>query len=187
MACSSCVGKDGKVGAPFQGGSPRKAKELWPENFVEEFEDWGTYYCPTCRDGLDAARARQAELKEHMHNSKSETMPFEYRTVEIVKESASVESTNHVWWIIGFAAYICLLFWVWTINATMGRWMLLATPIFLLVGGAYYFAEGKTKENKLRHFVVNLQKIGLCIFALWLLAKCGGGSGDGPIDSYFRR
>jgi hypothetical protein len=187
MACECCVGKNGEIGAPFKGNSPKSPKELWPENFVEEFEGRGTYYCPACRDGLDAARAKQADLKEHIHNSKLEILPIAPPAVEVVKELTSSESTYSVWWIIGLAVYICSIFWVWTENAIAGRWMLLATPLIFLIGAAYYFAEGKTQENRLKHFVANLQKIGLCIIALWLLAKCSGGSGDGPIDTYFRR
>lgn len=189
MACDSCVGKDGKVWAPFEGAAPREARESWPKNFVEESEGWGTYYCPTCSDGLGAARAKQALLKKRARNAKPATPPIEPPKVEIVEivETLPPESTEHVWWLIGLAAYICAIFGVWTVNETVGRWMLLATPIIVLVGGSYYFAEGTTPEKRAKHFVVNLQKVGIAVIGLWVLAQCSGGAGDGPIDSFFRR
>ena len=69
MTCSSCQGKDGKLWAPFEGFAPHekvdgvvlyRPKEEWPDNFVldvtSERANWGMFYCPTCRDGLDAAK-----------------------------------------------------------------------------------------------------------------------------------
>jgi hypothetical protein len=77
--------------------------------------------------------------------------------------------------------------WVWQENQSVGRWMLLAGPLLLLVGAAHYFADGKTREERGRSFSINLQMIGLAVLGLWLLAQCSGGAGDGPIDSYFRK
>lgn len=187
MACDSCVGKDGKVWAPFEGASPKVARELWPDNFVEESEGWGKYYCPTCRDGIDAARAKQVVKQECAPDASSAGPLTEPQEVEVLETLASTASTEHVWWLIGLAAYSGAIVWVWTINATLGRWMLLTAPIVVVVVGSYYFAEGKTRENRLRGFAVNLQVVGLSIIGLWILAQCSSGTGDGPIDSFFRR
>lgn len=187
MACDSCVGKNGKVWAPFEGAAPTVARELWLDNFVEESEGWGKYYCPTCRDGIDAARARQAVKQEHAPDAISAVSPTEPQNVEILETSASAASTEHVWWLIGLSTYVGAIFGVWTVSATFGRWMMLATPVIVLVGGCYYFSEGTTHENRLRGFVVNLQKVALSVIGLWVLAQCSGGADDGPIDHYFRR
>lgn len=187
MACEFCVGKDGKVWAPFKGSAPKGVSELWPENFVEESGGCGTYYCPTCRGGLDEARARQAEVtKLDPDSDPAVSAPALCR--EDKSESHSQSNPNeYIFWLIGFAAYICAIFYVWSLNPEIGRWMLLATPLLVLVAGAYYFAEGETSERRNSNFAINLQVVTVSLVALWLLAQCSPGSGDGPIDSFFKR
>lgn len=189
MACDSCVSKDGKIYAPFEGASPKGGRDSWPENFVEELDGWGMYYCPTCKSGLGKARAQQLVLAKRARNAKQETPSIAspgIKASEAAKLNERTDPKNHSWWLIGAICYLIGIFGIWSLSATVGRWVLVTTPIAILVGGAYYFAEGATTEIRGRNFVVNLQKIALAIFGLWLLSKCGGAD-DGPIDSFFRR
>lgn len=187
MACECCVGKDGKIWAPFKGSAPKKPRELWPDNFVEEFEGWGTYYCPTCEDGLDEARIRHSEVKKLPPDAEPVTSPSQPSKVEISAPRAQASPTAHIWWLIGLAVYLCAIFGVWSLNQAIGRWMLVSTPLLILVAGAHYFAEGATPEKRNENFAENLLVVALSLVALWALAQCSSGAGDGPIDSYFRR
>ncbi len=174
-------------------------------------EGWGRYFCPTCRAGLEAAKNRQAS---HRKLERKATKLAEKKGRDVLSPQA-VNQTNAppalsvaspvdlvssaspsvapsqpqgcLPWLIAIGAYIAVNVWVWQENQSVGRWMLLAGPVLLLVGAAHYFAEGKTPQERGINFSINLQKIGLTMFGLWLLSQCSGGAGDGPIDSFFKK
>lgn len=84
MSCEHCKDPDGQLCYPSYGVGPhvcgwRMGKPVighsvglppcdWPEDFVVDIDQWptgveppvGTWFCPHCREGLDAARSELA-------------------------------------------------------------------------------------------------------------------------------